>query len=134
MSEGNGNTAAAIASAIDELLKDNENLATRSGLKLILRVFSEGMVIVGKMDKRLKDMEEAYIRFTNLNSAAMDLEEENKSKVAAVQTQINSLHIEVLPEIKSTMRMLKWAGGILTAVITALLIMLATGQLQLVRP
>ena len=134
MSEGNGNTAAAIASAIDELLKDNENLATRSGLKLILRVFSEGMVIVGKMDKRLKDMEEAYIRFTNLNSAAMDLEEENKSKVAAVQAQINSLYIDVLPDIKSSLKALKWIGGIITAVITAVSIMLITGQLQLVRP
>lgn len=134
MSDGNGNTAAAIASAIDDLLKDNENLATRSGLKLILKVFSEGMVIVGKMDKRVSEMEQAYARFTNINSAAMELEEENKTKIAAVQTQINSLHIEVLPEIKSTMRMLKWVGGILTGIITTLLIMFITGQLQLVRP
>lgn len=134
MSDGNGNTAAAIASAIDELLKDNENLATRSGLKLILKVFSEGMVIVGKMDKRLQEMEEAYIRFTNINSAAMELEQENKSKVQAVQTQINSLHIEVLPEIRSTLKALKWIGGVVTAIITALLIGIVTGQLQLVRP
>lgn len=134
MSDGNGNTAAAIASAIDELLKDNDNLATRSGLKLILKVFSEGMVIVGKMDKRVAEMEQAYARFTNINSAAMELEEENKSKVAAVQTQINSLHVEVLPEIKSTMRLLKWVGGVLTAIITAVSIMLITGQLQWVRP
>lgn len=134
MSDGNGNTAAAIASAIDELLKDNENLATRSGLKLILRVFGEGMVIVGRMDKRVKEMEEAYIRFSNINSAAMELEQENKSKVAAVQTQINSLHVEVLPEIRSTLKALKWIGGVVTAIITALLIGIVTGQLQLVRP
>lgn len=130
MSDGNGNTAAAIASAIDELLKDNENLATRSGLKLILKVFSEGMVIVGKMDKRVSEMEQAYTRFTNVNNAAMELEQENKSKVAAVQAQINSLHIEVLPEIKSTMRMLKWAGGIATTIFTTILIALITGKLQ----
>lgn len=134
MSEGNGNTAAAIASAIDELLKDNENLATRSGLKLILKVFSEGMVIVGKMDKRVSEMEQAYARFTNINSAAMELEEENKTRIAAVQSQINSLHIEVLPEIRSTLKALKWIGGVVTAIITALLIGIATGQLQLVRP
>ena len=130
----NGNTTAAIVDAIDSLVKENENLETRIGLKLIIRVFREGMVIVGGMDKRISELNEAYTRFANINSAAMELEEENKSKVAAVQAQINSLHIEVLPEIRSTLKALKWIGGVATAVITTLLLMLITGQLQLVRP
>ncbi len=134
MSDGNGNTAVALSEAIFDLLKDEENLTTRSGMKLTLKTFGQGMVFVAGMEKRLSEMEQAYARFTNIMNSAKELEEENKNKVAAVQTQINSLHIEVLPEIKSTLKALKWIGGIITSVIVVIVTMLLTGQLQIIRP
>ena len=134
MTNGNGYVAAAIAEQINDLLSNDENLETRTGMKLVLRAFSQGMIFVAGMDKRLVEMETAYIRFTNTMNGAMELEEENKSRLNAQQTQINSLHMEVLPEIKSTLKVLKWLGGIITAVITLVITMLITGQLQLVRP
>ena len=123
---GNGNTTAALVEALDELLDDDENLQTRSGLKLSLKLFREGMLIVGDMDKVIKEMSQAYIRFTNTNDAARKVEEENQRELAAINA--------FLPEIRSTMTILKWIGGIATAVLTALLIGIATGQLVIVRP
>lgn len=134
MSNGNGNIAAAIAEQINDLLSNDENLETRTGMKLVLRAFSQGMIFVAGMDKRLVEMEQAYLRFTNIMNAAKELEEENKTKLAAQQTQINSLHTEILPEIKSTLKVLKWLGTIITGIITLVISMLITGQLQLVRP
>lgn len=130
MSTGNGNTAAAIASAIDNLLQDEENLTTRSGLKLVLKVFSEGMVIVGKMDARVASMEQAYLRFTNLNDEARKIEEENQRELVSVKSQISNLEKDVLPTLKT----LKWVGGVITAVIAALAISIATGKLVITTP
>lgn len=134
MSNGNGSVAAAIAEQINDLLSNDENLETRTGMKLVLRAFSQGMIFVAGMDKRLVEMEQAYIRFTNTMTAAMSVEEENKAKLKALEIQINSLYVEVLPEFKSTLKTLKWLGGVLTSVIVVILTMLLTGQLQLVRP
>lgn len=133
MSNG-GSTLTSIARTLSELIKDESKLDTRGGQIFILSLLSEGFVEVGNMDTRLKEMEQAYIRFTNLNNDLKNIEEENKNKVTAMQTQINSLYIEVLPDIKQTLKVLKWIGGIATFIIGSLLLMIITGQLQLVRP
>lgn len=133
MSDGNGNVIAAVVEQINSLVKD-DTLETKSGLKLVTGAFVQGMIVVGAMDKRISEMEQAYARFTNIMNGAMSLEEENRNRLNAQQTQINSLHMEVLPEIKSTLKVLKWLGGIITGIITIVISMLITGQLQLVRP
>jgi hypothetical protein len=128
-----GNPTAAIVDAIDEMVAE-DNLTTRSGLKLIIKVFREGMIMVGGMDRRLIEMEQAYIRFTNTNDAARRVEEENQRELASIKTDNHTLFTEVIPEMRAAMRALKWIAGIGTAIITAFLIGLVTGQIQIIRP
>jgi len=112
------NPTSAIVKKIDEMVESG-NLTTRVGLGLIITVFREGMVLVGKMDSRMSELENAYVRFTNTMSDAKTIEQENKKSLA-----------DIVPAMKA----LKWIGGIVTVVLTALAVGLATGQLQIVRP
>ena len=112
------NPTAAIVEQIDGMVNDG-NLTTRTGLRLIISVFREGMIIVGNMDQRMSELETAYVRFTTTMSNAKELEEQNKKALT-----------EIVPIFKAV----KWIGGILTTLLAAFLIALVTGQIKIVRP
>ena len=111
-SKDDSNTTAAIVEKIDEMV-DKGNLTTRSGLSLIVTVFREGMVILGGMNKRVRDLEEAYVRFTNVMNAAKAVEDENKKML-----------IDIIPTIK----IVKWVGVTLGGLIALLIWSLLTGK------
>ena len=111
-SNGDSNTTAAIVEKIDEMVESG-NLTTRSGLSLVVTVFREGMVILGGMNKRVRDLEEAYVRFTNTMNAAKGLEETNRKALA-----------EIIP----TIQIVKWIGVTLGGLIALLIWSLLTGK------
>jgi hypothetical protein len=92
---------------------DKGNLTTRSGLSLIVTVFREGMVILGGMNQRVRDLEEAYVRFTNVMNAAKTVEDENK---------------KALTDIIPTIQVVKWIGLTLGGLIALLIWSLLTGK------
>ena len=106
------NTTAAIVEQIDKMV-DKGNLTTRSGLSLIVTVFREGMVILGGMNKRVRDLEEAYVRFTTTMNKAKELEEANQKALA-----------DIIPTIK----IVKWVGVTLGGLIALLIWSLLTGK------
>lgn len=107
-----------VVNRIDKMIESG-NLTTRVGLSLIVSVFRDGMVIVGGFDKRMRELEEAYVRFTNTMSAARDLEASNK---------------KLLDEILPTFRVVKWIGATLGGLIIILIWTLLTGQVEIVKP
>jgi hypothetical protein len=110
------NPTAVIVEQIDQMVQE-ENLTTRSGLRLIISVFREGMVIVGNMDSRMSELENAYVRFTNTMSTAKELEEENKKTLA---------------DIVPTFRIVKWVGVTLGGLIILLIWSLVTGKASVI--
>jgi len=105
------NPTSVIVQQIDQMVQD-EDLTTRSGLRLIISVFREGMVILGDMDTRMKELENAYVRFTNTMSVAKDLEKDNNKK---------------LQEIVPVFNLVKWVGMTLGGLIIILIWSLITG-------
>lgn len=116
------NQTSVVVEKIDQMVEAG-NLTTRSGLSLVITVFREGMLIVGSMEKRMQDLETAYIRFTNTMSEARDAEEENRKTFEGLRKTLSE-------DIMPTMKILKWIGGILTAVIIAIVIAWLTGKLK----
>jgi hypothetical protein len=106
------NPTAAIVEQIDDLVNEG-NLSTRVGLRLIISVFREGMVIVGNMDSRMRELENAYVRFTNTMDGAKTAEEENRKALA---------------EIVPTFRLVKWIGIAVGTLIIGLIWALLTGK------
>jgi len=99
---------------IDRLMESG-NLTTRAGLSLIVSVYRDGMMIVASFDERMREVEEAYVRFTNTMSRAVELEESNK---------------KTMDEILPTYRMVKWIGLALGTLIIGLIWALLTGKAE----
>lgn len=97
---------------VDRLMETG-NLTTRAGLSLIVSVYRDGMMIVSGFDERMRELEEAYVRFTNTMSQARDLEAANK---------------KALDEILPTFRLVKWVGLALGTLIIGLIWALLTGK------
>lgn len=116
MSDPATNVTSAIVERIDQMVED-ENLTTRTGLRLIISVFREGMVVVGGMDSRMRELEGAYVRFTNTMSAAKNVEENNQS---------------LLREIVPTFKIVRWLGVTIGGLIVVLIWSIVTGKVELI--
>lgn len=77
-------------------------------------------------NSRKADVERA--REDTRTSMNIDIVEE---KVKAIEVDVNLLK-GLLPDIQTTMRVMKWAAGIITAVITMLAVAMLTGHAYLV--
>lgn len=110
-----GSVTTAIVEKIDRMVESG-NLTTREGQSLMITVFREGMVTVGKMSKRQIELEAAYVRFANAMSDANTIEQENHKLLA-----------QVLP----VFQVVKWVGGALGLLILTLLWQIITGKVTI---
>lgn len=104
-----------VVQRIDELLKD-DSLNTRAGLKLVMSAFREGLILMSAVEARQNVVEQAYIRFANIESEAR---EEMKIMRDAVD--------KMLPVYK----VMIWAGGIIGVALLMLLWQVFTGQVSI---
>ena len=119
------NSTDAVIEQIDNLLK-SENLTTRTGLTLVMSAFRGGMVFMSGVDKRIQDMEQAYIRFTNIMSEKKQIEEANADAIGDLEKAVAG--------ISTIASVAKWLGVTVGGLVVVLIWSLITGQVVIVKP
>jgi uncharacterized protein YllA (UPF0747 family) len=119
------NSTDAVIEQIDELLQ-SENLTTRSGLKLVMSAFRGGMVFMSGVDKQMREVQDAYIRFTNVMAEKKQVEEANSEAIEKLQNAVAG--------ITPAITVVKWLGVTVGGLIVILIWSLITGQVVIVQP
>lgn len=114
-----------VVKKIDEMVIAG-NLDTRAGLSLLVSAFREGLVLMSSLEKRQNEVEQAYVRMTNIQSERKTIEEENKKCLDKVEKELDKL----LPAYSFMM----WVGGVVGTAIILLVLSILFGQVQIIYP
>lgn len=75
-SKSKPNPADSIIERVDQLVKDDQ-ITTRTGLKLLVPAFRDGLVLIADVSSKVDSLQSAYVRFTNTMAKRLELEETN---------------------------------------------------------
>jgi hypothetical protein len=119
------NPADLVVRKIDEMVAAG-NLDTRAGLSLLVSAFREGLVLMSSLQARQNEVEQAYVRMTNIQSEKKLIEEENKDCLEQV--------VKDLDTVLSAYSFLKWVGGVVGTAVILLVLSIVFGQVQITYP